>query len=305
MDALRLVVFACLLCLPIAMAWAAGREVRQPVIAGTWYQGTREGLARQVDGFLARVPRIEAPGRVVAIISPHAGFVYSGQTAAHGYSLLREQKAHRVILMGPSHREPLRGASIPVADAFLTPLGEVPLDREVCDALVKSGAFAKDLHNQREEHSLEIQLPFLQRVLGEFLLVPIMVGTIHRSDAARFADALRAYLDETTVLVASSDFTHYGRGYGYVPFTRNVAENLSILDGGAIERILARDANGFADYVEQTGTTICGALPIEILVRCLPDRAEGRQLHYSRSADTTGDYSMSVSYVSIAFFVRE
>jgi hypothetical protein len=129
------------------------------------------------------------------------------------------------------------------------------------------------------------------------------VGFLGGGEAEGLAKALQPLVDETTVLVASSDFTHYGESYGYVPFTKSVPENLKKLDGGAVEQILKPDADGFVKYMEQTGATICGGAPIEVLLRSLPAGAAGRQLRYDHSGDMTGDYSMSVSYVSIGFFV--
>jgi len=301
MDTVRLFVLIVLSASPLALVWAAGQDVRLPAVAGSWYEGTREKLAQQVDGFLAKVPEREAPGRLVGLISPHAGVVYSGQTAAYGYKLLRGTKVNRIILLGPSHAG-LPGATVAVAKAFQTPLGDVPLDRQACDKLVKDGVVKPDPTNEGREHSLEIQLPFLQRTLEEFSLVPIMIGPLRRGAPERLAEAIRPLLDEHTVIVASSDFTHYGRAYGYVPFTKDVPESLRKLDGGAVAHILKLDADGFRQYVRDTGATICGALPIEVLLRCLPAKTKGEQLHYGRSADRSGDFSMSVSYVSAAFF---
>jgi len=305
MSFVRLVLLSGLACLPLTFAWGGGAEMRSPLLAGSWYEGTREALAAQIDGFLEKVPDQKIDGRVVALISPHAGVVYSGQTAAYGYRLLKQQSVKRVVLLGPSHREPLSGASIPVAKAFVTPLGAVPLDREACDKLVASGVFKPDRNNQQAEHSLEIQLPFLQRVLDEFLLVPIMVGHLSAGDASKLAERIKPLLDDETVLVASSDFTHYGEMHGYVPFSENIRENLVKLDGGATDFILKKDSEGFVKYLEKTGATICGSMPIEMMLCCLPEEAAGRQIHYSLSGDMTGGFSMSVSYVSVAFFLPE
>jgi len=157
------------------------------------------------------------------------------------------------------------------------------------------------------EHAVEIQLPLLQGLAPECALVPLLVGSLEPGDAAALAAALRSLLEPGTLLVASSDLTHYGRRFDYLPVPPTdasaVAAAVRRLDEGALERIVARDADGFAAYVERTGATICGRHPIEVLLRALPAGARGERLAYTTSLEVTGDYEHTVSYAAVAFAV--
>jgi len=281
----------------------APRVVREPAVAGQFYPGSESELRREVVGYLSAVPAQKIDGRIVGLISPHAGYTYSGRAAAYGYSLLKGKGFKRVIVLAPSHRAGFRGAALSDADSFKTPLGLVPLDREACTGLISHELYAKLPQAHEYEHSLEVQLPFLQEVLGDFTLIPIIIGQLRRGDAETIASPLKKLLDGKTIIIASSDFTHYGAGFDYLPFTDNIKENLKKLDLGAVEIIKKLDAQGFNAYVERTGATICGHYPIQILLETLPRDARGHLLKYETSGDMTGDYSHCVSYVSMVFTV--
>jgi hypothetical protein len=279
------------------------RRVRPPARAGQWYEATASALTKQVDGYLEKATVATTSGHLLALIEPHAGYTYSGQTAAFGYRLLRGLSVSRVILLGVPHFAPVRGCALPNYTHFQTPLGEVPLDREACDKLLASPPFAEFTRAHDPEHSLEAQLPFLQRTLTDFRIVPILVGELSDADRAKAAEALRALVDEKTLIVVSSDFTHYGANFGYVPFRTQVKENLDKLDHGAVKQIEALDARGFLDYVNQTGATICGRSAIALLLEILKPLGDvtATELTYTTSGALTGDWSTSVSYCTIAF----
>ncbi len=209
----------------------------------------------------------------------------------------------RVILMGPSHYTCMHGMAVSGVEAYETPLGKVRVDRKICDALARQPLFQGPSHAEMPEHSLEMQLPFLQVVLGAFDLVPLVVGELGRHDYAVAAAELRKYMNEETVVVASSDFTHYGPRFGYMPFRDKLKQNLAKLDGDAIKKIIARDASGFLRYVDETGATICGSRPIAVLLQMLPPEARGTKLAYYTSGDLLQDYTDTVSYASIVFTV--
>ena len=207
--------------------------------------------------------------------------------------------------MGPSHYTCMHGMTVSGVDAYETPLGKVRVDRKICDALSRQPLFQGPVQAEMPEHSLEMQLPFLQVVLGEFDLVPLVVGELGRHDYAVAAAELRKYVNEETVVVASSDFTHYGPRFGYVPFSDKLKQNLAKLDGDAIKKIIARDASGFLRYVDETGATICGSRPIGVMLQMLPSEARGTKLMYYTSGDLLKDYTDSVSYASIIFTVPQ
>ena len=282
---------------------AGENTMRKSTIAGSWYPGTKEKLAQLVSELLAEAQLPPLAGRPVGLISPHAGIQFSGKAAACGFKALQGLKVRRVILMGPSHYTYMRGIAVSGVDAYETPLGKVPVDRTICDSLVAAPLFQCPAHAELPEHSLEMQLPFLQMVLGDFDLVPLVVGELERSDYDSAATAIKQHIDKETVVVASSDFIHYGPRFGYTPFHDKVKENLEKLDGDAIKKITARDLDGFLRYIEQTGATICGSRPIGILLNMLPPEARATKLAYYTSGDLLQDFTDSVSYAAVVFTV--
>jgi AmmeMemoRadiSam system protein B len=296
-----------LLCLVLGTAYVGGalgaEMIRKSPIAGAWYPGEKKQLEKQIEDYFTKAKTPALRGRICALISPHAGIQWSGQAAAYGYKLLKGKKTKRVIVLGPSHYSGFRGIATSGEDFYETPLGKIKVDRTISDALYKIPLFQGPRTAELQEHSLEMQLPFLQYSLGEFMLVPLVVGELSINDYAEAARALSPYLDADTIVVASSDFTHYGDRFGYLPFKNNPRENLKKLDSGAIQKIIAKDFQGFLNYVDETGATICGTKPIGILLQMLPAKAQGTLLDYYTSGELTGDFSNSVSYASIAFTV--
>lgn len=278
--------------------------VRDSVISGTWYPGTAGALQREVDAFMDDADIPNDLGTPRAIIVPHAGYSYSGRCAGFGYAAVRGADYRRVVLIGPSHRMAISGAAVGQHDAWETPLGEVPLDGAACRTLVAAGGPLTGNNDPHQlEHSLEIQLPFLQRALGQFELVPLVLQGVRLKQARAIAQALDEIVDEQTLVVVSSDFTHYGSSFGYLPFSENIPENLKELDMGAVETIASGDVDEFVNYCDRTGATICGREPITVLM-CLDNLQQfGRPqlLNYTTSGQTTGDWSHVVSYVSMGY----
>lgn len=282
----------------------AGEEkmerVRASALAGSWYPGDKAALKAAVEGYLA-AEGAAVEGRVGALVVPHAGYVYSGRVAGSGWRLPKREAYDRVILMGPSHHGRFRGFCVADFDAFATPLGLVPLDKPACDALRTDRAHVSAERAHIPEHCLEIQLPFIQTVLPGVKIVPILIGSIDGESAAGIAAAVSAQVTPRTLVVVSTDFTHYGPNYDYVPFRENVAAKLRALDMGAVDAILAKDAGRFDAYCAGKQATICGRSPLSVLLRMLPAGAKGTLVKYDTSGHVTGDYANSVSYVSMAF----
>ena len=301
------VICSVFLCFVLSITYLAGamanEMVRKSPIAGSWYPGEKKQLQSQIEEYLAKAKPAAIEGRICALISPHAGIQWSGQAAACGYKLLKGQKIKRVIVLGPSHYSGFRGLATSAEEYYETPLGKIKVDKETSEALYKITLFQGPRNAELQEHSLEMQLPFLQVVIGEFLLVPLVVGELSVKDYAEAARELSPYLDANTILVASSDFTHYGSRFGYLPFKENQRDNLKKLDEGAIKKIIAKDFQGFLNYVDESGATICGTRPIGIILKMLPAKAQSTLLDYYTSGDLTGDFSSSVSYASIAFAI--
>ena len=210
--------------------------------------------------------------------------------AAAGYACLRNHTFERVIALAFSHRSAslYRGVDVPAdLTAYRTPLGDVPLDREACDELLKKAVFTSNPNIDRGEHSLELQLPFLQSVMKDFKLVPLLVGRMEAHEYAEAAEAIAPFLDENTLLVASSDFTHYGPRFGYTPFTEDVEVNLRKLAEDAAAPLLQCDFDGFARHLDETHDTICGRGPISLLLRVLS--MQGGATGVRAAFDTSGN----------------
>ncbi len=286
-----------------AVCAAQTERVRPAVVAGSWYSNDPKKLREEIHGYFALAPKVELGGPVIALISPHAGYQFSGRCAAAAYALLRGRDVRRVIVLAPSHYVAFYGGSIADVDFYETPLGKIPLDRKACDAILKSPLVETVARAHQREHSLEMQLPFLQVALERFQLVPIVLGQLRDEDYPKLADMLRDHMDAHTVVVASSDFTHYGRAFDYAPFRDDVPENIEKLDKGAIELALKLDSAGFRQYVAKTGATICGRVPIALLLETLTPDCRGKLVNYYMSGELNNDFSHSVSYASVAFAV--
>jgi hypothetical protein len=230
--------------------------------------------------------------------------------AGKAYATVKGRSYKRVIVLGLSHQMPLRGASILNVDAYDTPLGRIPVDVEAREALAKCPVVKEVAAAHRTEHSDENQLPMLQRALGSFRLVDVLVGDMAPDQRAMLADALRPLVDDGTLVVVSSDFTHYGPNYGYlgpggraIPRDR-VQETLQRLNDLALREILEVDVPGWDAYLEGTQDTICGRAGIGLLLKILEpwDDVCGSRVAYDTSGQITGDWTNSVTYAAVALW---
>jgi AmmeMemoRadiSam system protein B/AmmeMemoRadiSam system protein A len=270
-------------------------------LAGRWYPSNPAILENQVKGFLDKAEINKDIDNVMALILPHAGYPYSGQTAAYGVKNA-QRKYKRIVIIGPTHYVAMPDTlSLPKATHYETPLGQVPLDLEFMDKLLGYSIFHNVPNAHTNEHSVQIELPFLQCSHTDFKVVPIVAGQCSLKTITKAGEILKGLLDRETLVIASSDFVHYGPNFGYVPFTQNVPENIKKLDLDAYKFIAALDYKGFLDYKRRTGTTICGYVPIAILLATLPPSAKSHLVAQTCSGEITGDFRNSVSYLSIAF----
>jgi len=259
-------------------------RIRSAAVAGQFYPHNpvelRSFIAQALDvasrnpGADSAVPK--------ALIVPHAGYIYSGLTAAYAYTAVKSAGIKRVVLLGPAHRVPFYGMSLPDCDAFETPLGEVRLDLEAMQQALSQLDVQVNDAAHAQEHSLEVQLPFLQMVLAPFKLVPLCIGAVEPDAVARVIEAL--WGDEETLFVISSDLSHFH------PY-----EEARELDRQSIELILNI----------QTGLSheqACGATGINALLGIAKKHGmQARLLDYRNSGDTAGDKSRVVGYASVAF----
>lgn len=302
--------FALLLAILVAGAWGCAAEggdesmnheeaerfgeVRSPVVAGTFYPGDPKSLAAMVDGFLDQAGGAKPGGRIVGIVSPHAGYVYSGGVAGHAYGPLRGERYDTVIVVAPSHRHAFRGASVYAGDGYGTPLGVVPVDRGMADALLdRDLGIISDPGAHAGEHSLEVQVPFLQRALGQFEIVPIIMGSqtegAVRALAGRISAIVAEASDKSVLLVASTDLSHYHDDRTAKTLDSRVADAISDFDP---EGLLRRLAAGECEA--------CGGGPTAVVM--MAARALGadaaRVVAYATSGDVTGDRSQVVGYLA-------
>lgn len=272
------------------MPITASRSVRHSVIAGSWYPGDPQQLRAMIDGFLAKVPSQPLEGKLVGLISPHAGYVYSGQVAAHAYAQLRDKTFPHVVVVSPVHRMYTGEFSTTDKDYYETPLGLVPIDTDFLQAVERS--IGLNHVPQDMEHSLEIQLPFLQRVLGSFALTPIMMGEQDWDSAARLGQALaEAIGKQAALLVASTDLSHFHR--------YEVAVQLDQL---VLNHITAYDPEGLARTLGTHKAEACGGGPVMAVMLAAQALSANRAvlLKYMNSGDVTGDHSGVVGYAAVA-----
>ncbi len=278
-------------CLLPASAPAQG--VREPVWAGQFYDADPARLAAAIDGFLKDLPEASgAGGDIRALIVPHAGYVFSGRTAAHAYSLVRGKPYDAVVIIGPSHRFGFEGCSVYAKGGFHTPLGTAAVDEALAADIMKRGGFGFVPEAHADEHSVEVQVPFVQTVLPEAKIVPIVMGYPEKRTVRALADALSAACAGRKVLVvASTDMSHF--------FAKDKA---NALDARTIELIKALKADTIVSRMEARENILCGGAPAAAAIlyaqKAGPVRAE--ILDYSDSAAGTGDTSRVVGYVSAA-----
>ena len=278
--------------------------------AGSWYEADPKKLAAQLDGFDARAKAAVAPMQnqmagdsILAIVAPHAGYAFSGATAACSYLAPKVAKVKRVILLGPSHYQNFPGAAVSGDKSFATVFGDLAVDSGAVAKLKASGQFHELTDVHRREHSLEMQLAFIKKEFAQAKIVPVLVGRLDdASDARLIAGQIKRILQDGDLIVVSSDFTHFGPRYGYTPFKSALAENVKKLDMEAFSYLEKNDLDGFFSFYQRTGDTICGVYALSVLLALLPQDARGHLFDYRTSADSlVEDDQNSVSYLAIAF----
>lgn len=288
-----------IICLTFTL-YLNAEEVLVSPLAGTWYAKDQTKLKAELQGYLKKADQ-KPMDDVIALILPHAGYRYSGQTAAYGIKALKKNYK-KFIILGPSHRVSMYNTlSVPNVTHFQTPLGKVPLDTKFIAQLKKHEIFKSISQAHNYEHSVQIQIPLLQIKEKDFSIVPIVVGNCDEATIKKAGNIIRNLMDEETLLIASSDFVHYGKNFHYTPFLDNIPENIKKTDYGALEQIKKLDMKGFIEYRNKTGATICGVMSIGVMLAALPKETKVHELCYRTSGDMTKDFTNSVSYFSIAF----
>ena len=260
-------------------------SIRPAAVAGTFYPADKATLQSQVQACLGETPTSGSGAPPKLLVVPHAGYIYSGPIAGRAYARLAPwaAKIRRVVLLGPAHRVALRGLAVPTVDAFETPLGRVRIDQEARAALAGLAQVVADDRAHALEHALEVQLPFLQTVLGSsFTLLPLAVGSASAGEVAEVIE--RLWGGDETLIVVSSDLSHY----------------LPYADARRVDRHTADAILALTPGLDHEQA--CGATPINGLLLCA--RRHGlvpALLDLRNSGDTAGDKSRVVGYASFAF----
>lgn len=286
-------------------------SVREPAVAGMFYEAGEAQLRMQVEscflgpGGPGSLPAVnpEGPRKIVGLVSPHAGFIYSGSVAAWAYYRLAEDGLPEiVVVIGPNHHSYHPAAALTGETAWRTPLGETPLDLEIAEQITRSYPTAGIMPAAHlREHCLEVQLPFLQYLAGdagaELRIVPLLVGASAGRDAGtarQLGNAVAEAIEgRNAVVIASTDFTHYESG--------DAAQKK---DSRAISNILALDEERLLGTVEMLDISMCGAMPTAVTIAACKKlgAVSARQLAYRNSGDVTGDYYEVVGYGAIEIF---
>lgn len=265
--------------------------VRRAAVAGMFYPDSAGELTQEVDALLRQVPRTVVHGRPLALVVPHAGYIYSGPTAAAAYSLVKGIGYSTVVVVAPSHREYFTGVSVYPGDAYETPLGRVPVDTVLRDRLLALSAVAtSSTAGHGAEHAVEVHLPFLQKALGTFRFLPLVMGDQSRDTCFALGEDLGNVLQgESTLLVASTDLSHF---YTALEAERRDGIVLGDLEGFEPERLMADLEEGHAEA--------CGGGPVVAVM--IAARALGarrlRILAHTHSGQITGDSHSVVGYCS-------
>ena len=270
------------------------KNIRESQVAGMFYPSNSIELKNQINAFLDSVTIDEQINQVGGIISPHAGYIYSGKTAAYAYKTIIDKSYKYVIVISPSHREYFTGVSIYSGDAYNTPLGKIPVNKELRESLIsKSELVFSGIEGHRAEHALEVQLPFLQCVLEDFELIPMVIGDQSKKIVYELAELLSDFINDDILLIASSDLSHF--------YTKDHA---STIDSRIVNHINNFEFESLQNDLDLRKCEACGGGGIVAILKALKMRSfsNSKVLSHTDSGDITGDESEVVGYLSAIIY---
>jgi len=288
--------------------------IRRAKHANSWYDGDANTLSSQLDQFLQKASLTDTSAR--AVISPHAGYFYSGQSAAYAYINLNPQRIKRIFILGPSHKEYLTKCALSQMDEYETPLGNIKLDKEVITSLYSTGAFSWMSQKVDEnEHSIEMQLPYIVKMMKNtpFTLVPVLVGSLSNESEEQYAEIFAKYmLDESNFFIISSDFCHWGKErFDYTYYEADygpIYKSIEALDKRGMTVIESQNVSDWYQYNKKYKNTICGRHPIGLLLQILNKCKLSSKLtfvHYAQSNQVTSPDDHSVSYAVAVLLIEK
>ena len=269
-------------------------KIRQPVVAGTFYSSDPEKLNQELDVLLATSHPTQIVTSISGIVSPHAGYFYSGRTAAYAFNILRNKNIKNIIIVSPSHRKYFEGISIYDGDAFKTPLGIVEVNKEISLRIMEKSSYIYfGSVEHKEEHAIEVQIPFLQKVLTDFKIIPIIMGSQKGNMVDDLALHLSKVIDNETIILASSDLSHY---YSKI--------EASQLDSVVEKRIIDFDFDGLQSDLENRYCEACGGGPIVAMMKAASLFGSHKSLILKRSdsGDSSGNDAQVVGYLSAVIY---
>ncbi|MCS7052688.1 MAG: AmmeMemoRadiSam system protein B [Ignavibacterium sp.] len=269
-------------------------KIRFQQVAGYFYPSNPDKLHNDIETMMNKVQLFEKYDKIFGLVSPHAGYIYSGSTAAYAYYTLIDKNIKTVYVISPSHYEYFPGVSIYDGDAYQTPLGEIEIDQEKADELTKNSKIIfRGIQGHRKEHALEVQLPFLQYVLKDFKLVPIVMGDQADLYVNELSEKLASVVDENSIVVASSDLSHF--------YSAAVANEL---DGLVEKRINEFDYENLQKDLNHKKCEACGGGTIVALLKtaAMKNYNRAKVLKRTDSGDVTGDKSEVVGYLSAVVY---
>lgn len=295
-----------------------GKVSRRPLHAGSWYTDSASQLNKELESWLEKAQPVHAPAR--AIIAPHAGYTYCGACGAHAYKQIEPAEVKRIFILGPSHHAYLPGCALSTATHYNTPLYNLKIDSEIYRELKSTGHFQEmSLSVDEEEHSIEMQLPYIAKVMeacrDTFTIVPILVGALKQSGEVKYGKLLSKYLaDPNTLFVISSDFCHWGKRFRYTYYDKAcgpIHASIESLDRKGMATIESLDPVAFSSYLEEFGNTICGRHPIAVLLNAVDQfrqtatgiGCELRFVQYAQSQPCKSQSDSSVSYAAASLLV--
>ena len=271
------------------------KDIRESVIAGTWYPGNPSTLKSNIESFFGRVEHQHITGRIIGVVAPHAGYIYSGQIAAYSYKPIIGAAIDTVIVIGPSHHAYFHGVSVYNKGGYKTPLGVVPVDISLANRIIGHSEIISCIdaaHSQ--EHSIEIQLPFLQVALEKSRFVPLIMGDQSWQTCNILAESIYSAAEGKNILVvASSDLSHF---HSYDEAVK--------LDHVALSHVMEMDAQGLLKDLEKNACEACGGGPMCVMMMVAQKLGANKAelLQYANSGDVTGDKTSVVGYASAIFY---